>query len=120
MSDTDTGPVPGRGPDISPADTLTAHTQAAADVIDVREPDEWAAGHVEGTRHVPLSELDPSHLDPQRPVITVCRSGGRSGKAADQLAAAGFTVRSMTGGLNEWHQQNMALVRDDGTPGGLN
>lgn len=117
---TDTGPVPGRGPDISPAGTLTAHTQAAADVIDVREPDEWAAGHVEGTRHIPLAELDASHLDPQRPVITVCRSGGRSGKAADQLAAAGFTARSMAGGLNEWHQQNMPLVRDDGTPGGLN
>lgn len=117
MTDSDSGP--GRGPDISPADTLAAHTQADADVIDVREPDEWHAGHVEGTRHVPLADLDPSELDPQRPVITICRSGGRSGKAADELAEAGFTVRSMTGGLNDWQQQGMPLVRDDGTPGSL-
>lgn len=109
----------GRGPDIDTTQTLRAQRDGSADVIDVRELDEWAAGHVDGTHHVPLGELDPSALDPRRAVITICRSGGRSGKAAHRLGEAGFTVWSMTGGLNAWDEQGLPLVRDDGTPGSL-
>jgi len=75
-----------------------------AQVVDVRESDEVAAGMIAGARHIPLAELPArvGELDKVRPVVTVCRSGRRSAAAADQLAAAGFTSYTMTGGMLDW------------------
>ncbi len=59
-------------------------------VLDVREDDEWTAGRIEGAVHIPLGELERrvSELDRNRPLVTVCRSGGRAGKAAEFLSGA--------------------------------
>ena len=75
-----------------------------AQIVDVREADEVAAGMIAGARHIPLGELRSrlAELDKARPVVAVCRSGRRSAAAADQLAAAGFTAYTMTGGMLDW------------------
>ena len=75
-----------------------------AQIVDVREAEEVADGMISGARHIPLAEVQGSagQLDKVRPVIAVCRSGRRSAAAAEQLAAAGFTAYTMTGGMIEW------------------
>jgi rhodanese-related sulfurtransferase len=106
------------GPDVSPVEAAAA---ARADrtlvLLDVREPDEWAAGHAPGAVHMPLGRLRPDQLPPGVPVIAVCRSGNRSGTAAGALAAAGVDVRNMAGGMRLWARQGLPVVRADGSPG---
>lgn len=72
-------------------------------IIDVREPDEFAAGHVTGAANIPLSILSPDHpllsetsLDTD--IIVYCRSGGRAGRAKTMLQQMGFS--SVTNGIN--------------------
>ena len=115
MSEPSTSPH--RGPDLTPAEVLAAHAEGGVLLLDVREPDEWDGGHAAGATHIPLGDLDPTQLDPAVPVIAICRSGNRSGKAADKLAAAGIEVRNMAGGMNVWQDLGLPVVRDDGTPG---
>ncbi len=92
-------------------------TAGGAVLLDVREPAEWRAGHIEGAAHVPLAELDPSSFDRDRLVVTVCRSGGRSGKAAAALFDAGVEVRNMTGGMQAWAEAALPIVDDEDKPG---
>jgi rhodanese-related sulfurtransferase len=71
-------------------------------LIDVREPDEVAAGTLPGAVNIPLGELpDRIHeLDPARTVVLLCRSGGRSTRAAELLTASGFhQVVNLEGGM---------------------
>jgi rhodanese-related sulfurtransferase len=93
-----------RAPETDVVHTAQAQAAGAAQIVDVREPDEWAAGHIPGAIHIPLGQLMVrQQLDPQRPVITVCRSGNRSLVAADQLIASGFRdVQSLSGGMQAW------------------
>ncbi len=90
-------------------------------VLDVREDDEWTAGRIEGAVHIPLGELDRrvSELDRNRPVVTVCRSGGRAGKAAELLGAAGLNAEIMDGGMTQWVEDELPLSTADGRPGHL-
>lgn len=87
-------------------DSLESAMAAGAPVIDVRTPAEFAAGHVEGAVNVPLgfSVDDPAlaSLDKGEPVYLICQSGGRSGRAADQLAAAGYQAVNIKGGTGAW------------------
>lgn len=73
-------------------------------IVDVRESAEVAEGMIAGAHHIPLGDLGArlGELDKTRPVVAVCRSGRRSAAAADQLAAAGFTAYTMTGGMLDW------------------
>jgi len=76
-------------------------------VVDVREPDEYAGplGHIRGVTLVPLGQLSQrtAQLDPARPVVTVCRSGGRSAQAVVILQKAGFKeVANLAGGMLRW------------------
>ena len=83
---------------------LTQARAAGALVIDVREPDEYAGGHVPGAQSLPLGDLPArlQELPRDQTLYLVCQSGGRSMKAADQLAAAGYDVRSVAGGTTAW------------------
>lgn len=74
------------------------------DMLDVREPSEWAEGHVAGSKHIPLGQLSGRmrELDPSQEIIVICRSGNRSGLACELLGEKGFNVVNMTGGLNAW------------------
>lgn len=104
--------VPQTGPD--QARDLAA---GGALLLDVREPGEWVAGHIEGASHVPLGDLDPLTVDRDRLVIAVCRSGNRSGKAAALLADAGIDVRNMAGGMKAWAARGLPVVDDTGRSG---
>ena len=63
-----------------------------AQIIDVRTPDEFRSGHVKGAVNIPLDRLQGqlAKIDKNKAVITCCRSGARSGMAADMLKSAGF------------------------------
>ena len=73
-------------------------------LIDVREVDEVAAGHIPGITHIPLGLLEfrMHELNKQTPYIMVCRSSGRSGQATAFLEAQGFDVTNMSGGMLAW------------------
>lgn len=85
-------------------DVETAHARflSGALLLDVREPEEWEAGHVEGTTHAPLGGLDAGAYPAHREILTLCRSGGRSSKAASALAGAGKNVIIVEGGITAW------------------
>jgi adenylyltransferase/sulfurtransferase len=75
------------------------------DLIDVREPQEWALGHIPGARLIPLGTLPSalSALDSARDVVVYCKGGVRSARAARALQAAGFRrVWNLTGGILRW------------------
>lgn len=107
--------VPAEDVDTHEAERLAA--DGAVLLLDVREPEEWDAGHAPGAVHVPLGDLDPATVPTDRPVVAVCRSGNRSGKAAAALGAAGLQVHNMAGGMNAWAAAGQPVVRDDGTSG---
>ncbi|MCK7606567.1 rhodanese-like domain-containing protein [Geobacillus stearothermophilus] len=73
-------------------------------IIDVREPEEVAAGKIPGAVNIPLGliEFRMHELDKNEEYILVCRSGGRSGRAAEFLDSRGCRVVNMTGGMLAW------------------
>lgn len=85
-------------------------------VIDVREPYEREAGHIEGTRHIELTKLstEAASLDRDRPIVFYCRVGARSTMAAQALRVSGFEAYSMEGGLVRWAQEDRPLSPADG------
>lgn len=73
-------------------------------LIDVREDDEVANGIIPGAVHIPLGEVPErmTELDKATPYVLICRSGGRSGRAAEFLEAQGYDVTNMVGGMLNW------------------
>src|SRR4051812_32225143 len=88
----------------------------AIQLVDVREPYERDAGHVAGSRHVPLAELTASAptIDPLRPVVFVCRVGGRSAMAAWSFARAGYDAHNLDGGMVGWAASGLPLEPEGG------
>ncbi len=86
-------------------------------LIDVREPYEHEAGHIDGTRLIELVQLSSqaATLERERPVVFYCRVGGRSLMAAQALRAAGYEAYSMSGGLLRWAQEGRPLSPEGGT-----
>lgn len=77
-------------------------------LIDVREPSEFATGHVPGAINVPVGSLTQAapRLDHDAEIIVICQSGHRSVRAAKWLLKAGFTnVRSVVGGTSAWREE---------------
>jgi rhodanese-related sulfurtransferase len=77
--------------------------------LDVREPDEFAVGHIADARHIPRGMLEfsienhPDFQDKTRPIVVYCKSGGRSALATATLQQLGYTnVYSMIGGYDAW------------------
>ena len=103
---------------ITPQDAV-ARAEGGALLLDVREPDEWAAGHAPGAMHLPLGELGArvDELPKDRPIVAVCRVGGRSGKAAEALVNAGYDVVNLAGGMRAWDAAGQPVVTDDGAAG---
>lgn len=84
---------------------------AAARIIDVREPDEWARGHIGHAEHIPLAQL-PDRLDRLEGETTylVCHSGGRSGRACEYAAGRGYDVVNVAGGMIAWSAAGYDVV----------
>ena len=85
-------------------------------LIDVREPYERQAGHIEGTRHIELPELAASadSIERKQPVVFYCRVGSRSQMAAQAFRTSGFDAYSMNGGLARWVAEGRPLWPADG------
>jgi rhodanese-related sulfurtransferase len=79
-------------------------TQPDALVVDVREPQEYATGHVPGAVSMPLSTVPVRHheLPRDRTVHLICQAGGRSAQAATWLAKQGYRVANVIGGTGAW------------------
>lgn len=107
MIDTTMPPIPEVGP--VEARRLLARGALA---LDVREPDEFAAGHVIGARLIPLGRIG-EHLDAlprDRDVVVVCRSGRRSGEAVRLLRQAGIDrALNMSGGMLAWIEAGLPV-----------
>ena len=73
-------------------------------VIDVREVDEWNAGHIKQAKLIPLGFLPHriDELDKNTPIVMVCRSGARSNMATEYLSEQGYDVANMVGGMLAW------------------
>jgi rhodanese-related sulfurtransferase len=73
-------------------------------LVDVREATEYAQGHIPGSHLIPLGSLAGrlSAVPKDREIVTVCRSGARSGSAAKTLLEAGYRVENMAGGMLAW------------------
>jgi len=82
-------------------------------VIDVREPFEYADGHMAGVTHIPLGELvqRQGEVPRQGPVYLVCAVGGRSAQAAAFLAEQGVDAVNVTGGMTSWRQAGLPIER---------
>lgn len=90
-------------------------------LLDVREDDEWHAGHAPEAVHAPLSALRPDHpaLARGRTIVCVCRSGNRSQRATHALNTWGFDAVNMVGGMQAWWAAGLPVVDDDGDPGAV-
>lgn len=86
-------------------------------LLDVREDDEWQAGHAPQAKHLPLGELDATALNDNRPIVAVCRSGNKSGQAAQALLEAGRDARNLTGGMRAWAARGLPVIASNGSPG---
>jgi rhodanese-related sulfurtransferase len=103
-------------------DVATAHQMMAdrsARLIDVREIEEWDAGHIAESQHMPLASLG-GHMKEVSGVgciLVICRTGSRSSRAAEVLRASGIDARNVLGGVQAWKQAGLPLVAADGQPG---
>lgn len=93
---------------------ITVHDLAAlgpeARIVDVREPEEWAAGHVGHAVHVPLATV-PDHLHhfDGTPTYVICRSGNRSARACEFAAAQGLDAVNVVGGMIAWADADLPI-----------
>lgn len=99
-------------PSIAPRDL-----PANAYVLDVREPDEWDAGHAPDAHHIPMSELlgRLGEVPEDGSVVVVCRSGHRSAQVVSYLLGQGRgNAVNLDGGMVEWVASGLPIVTDDG------
>jgi rhodanese-related sulfurtransferase len=90
-----------------------------AHLLDVREPDEWAAGHAPGAQHLAMHELPArlAEIPTDRDVVVVCRSGIRSAQVVRYLLGNGWEkVHNLDGGMEDWAAAGRPLVSDTGAP----
>ena len=87
-----------------------------AALLDVRESDEWTAGHAPGATHLPMSELTGriDEIPEQDPLYVVCRSGGRSARVVAYLASQGYPAVNVEGGMLSWAAQGRQVVAEGG------
>ncbi|MDQ0754627.1 rhodanese-like domain-containing protein [Arthrobacter sp. B3I4] len=102
---------------MSDIDTVTvSDIPKAARILDVREDYEWAAGHAEQALHIPLDQLPArlDELDPDEDLYVICRTGGRSFRAAQWLVGNGYSALNVAGGMDQWLENGLPLVSDNG------
>ncbi|WP_410562579.1 rhodanese-like domain-containing protein [Amycolatopsis sp. cmx-4-61] len=104
---------------VSPAELPTAEVRDLPTdglvLLDVREDDEWAAGHAPGAVHIPMGELparvgELADLPDDQPIHVICRSGGRSARAAAWLNQSGWDAVNVAGGMGAWQREGRPMV----------
>jgi rhodanese-related sulfurtransferase len=96
------------------AETSVAELPAERVLLDVREDDEWQAGHAPDAVHVPMSEL-AGRLDEvpdAAPLYVICRSGGRSERVTGYLNANGWEAVNVSDGMSAWARLGLPLVSE--------
>jgi len=101
---------------VTPQEALQMVKAGLAYGIDVREIDEWNSGHFELFTLSPLSEFEEAVLPTDKPIIFICRSGNRSGKACNAVEPTGLKVMNMTGGMLAWQQAGLPMSAANGEP----
>jgi sulfur-carrier protein adenylyltransferase/sulfurtransferase len=107
---------PVQNTDITPTE-LSQRLAGGEDIvlIDVREPYEWSAGHIEGATHIPMNQVQErlAEIPKDKEVVMICRSGGRSGHVQQHLLGAeGYSrVLNMTGGMQRWAREVDPSIR---------
>jgi rhodanese-related sulfurtransferase len=88
-------------------------------LLDVREPDEWTAGHAPDAHHLPMMEIPVrmAEVPADEDVVVVCRSGVRSAQVVSYLIGHGWdNVRNLDGGMQSWAAAGRAVVSENGQP----
>ena len=96
-----------------------AQVENGAYLLDVREPDEWEAGHAPDAHHMPMMEVPArmAEVPTDAEVVVVCRSGGRSGQVTSYLIGNGWdNVRNLDGGMQSWAGAGRDLISENGQP----
>jgi len=101
-------------PEIDIAEAARRHA-AGAPIIDVREPDEYAEGHVPGAPLIPLATVPDrlGEVPSAGEVLIICKSGGRSKKAAEHLRTQGIDAVNVAGGTMGWIEAGHRVVTGD-------
>lgn len=89
-------------------------------LLDVREPDEWAAGHAPQAHHIAMMQIPArlAEVPVDREVVVVCRVGERSANVVAYLRANGFDrVHNLDGGMVDWQATGRPVVNEDGSAG---
>jgi rhodanese-related sulfurtransferase len=109
--------VPTTGLEVDAAELAEMISSGDVEVIDVRRDYEYEAGHIPGARHVEMNDLTASagSLPKDKPVVFYCRSGNRSGMAAEAFGQAGFDAHNLAGGIMAWVDTENPLEPADGT-----
>src|ERR671915_941721 len=86
-------------------------------LLDVREPDEWQAGHIPEAVHIPMRELSEraGEIPRDADVYVVCRSGARSAQVTVALNNAGWQARNVDGGMQRWAAASRPMVSETGS-----
>ncbi|WP_430784887.1 rhodanese-like domain-containing protein [Actinoplanes sp. G11-F43] len=93
--------------------------EAGVYLLDVREDNEWEAGHAPGAHHLPMMEVPArmAEVPTDGEVVVVCRAGGRSGQVVAYLMNNGWdNVRNLDGGMQSWAALGKDVVTDNGQP----
>jgi rhodanese-related sulfurtransferase len=99
-----------------------AHLPADAVLLDVREDDEWRAGHIAGAVHVPMMRVpqqlqsDPGSLTPDATIVVICKVGARSAQVTGWLRQQGYDATNLRGGLLAWEAAGRPLETDGEEP----
>lgn len=104
---------------VSPTEAVVFMNDEQTVVIDLRDPNEYVEGHIEGARNIPLLKLEERAFEleayKQKPVIVTCQSGMRSPEGSRKLVALGFTqVLELKGGLVAWEDQKLPITKKRG------
>ena len=99
-------------PTIAYEDLLQAHQNGACTVVDVREPQEYAGGHIPGAVNHPLSQFDPARVPRGERVVLICQFGGRSAAAMKGMIAVGRQdAQHYAAGMSGWRARKGPVER---------
>jgi len=117
MSDAGSGEPQGQNADLTPAEVARRMDTENLALIDVREPYEWAAGHVPGSTHIDMATLGQrlGEVPQDRPVAFICLSGARSSLVATTLRARGYKAYNVAGGFRDWFSAGLPTEPEGAT-----
>lgn len=95
-----------------------AEVPAQGYLLDVREEDEWTAGHAPGAQHIPLGSLGEraGQVPRDREIYVICRAGSRSARAAQALNSAGWRAINVADGMHGWESAGRPMTSESGAP----